>query len=59
MLGKPCLQLFLSRDGQLPSDTARSIQTSAAERPAGVSGPESPGRGGNGWRLHARWRGNV
>lgn len=45
MLGKPCLQLFLSRDGQLPSDTAGSIQTSAAERPAGVRGSESPGVG--------------
>lgn len=45
MLPKLCSQLFLSRGGQLPSDNARPIQISAAARPSGVRGPESPGGG--------------
>ena len=57
MLSQPCSQLFPSRGGQLPSDKAGPIQTSAAQRPSGVRGPESPGglwKVLEGWGLPAR-----
>lgn len=44
LLSKPRPQLLLSRGGQLPSDNARPIRVSAAERPSAVGCPESPRR---------------